>query len=266
MNVTGVMKSIQGKRPFQQDRCGFMQIKDNAFLVVADGNGGTGGCELANTAVKSVISECCLRFSEKENARITSADSLEKIGLEIVDRAAKEVMCVKKANNWDRAGTTITLLTLNNKFVAVFWLGDSPAYIYRRGAVENLITPHTLAEELIKNGQSRESVKQQKSIQSILTQCAGHEPYKPEAKVIENELPCFVMAGSDGLSGFLDEEAILTVVQENLFSSVPLQEICDALVARSYLHGSDDNITLVMAKYYKNAGTNLEKKLDMMHD
>jgi len=257
MRIAIGANSIKGKREIQQDNFGFMQVDDIAFFVICDGNGGIGGGELSRIAVNSAIS-AFLEFFKAEETTVVPEGYIKAEGLKVIRKAIMEVMFEKSCREYDKAGTTITVIILTPYYIGTFWVGDSPACLYRQGKIEQLIIPHTLAEELIKNhGQSRELISQQPSVNSVITRCAGHLPCEPEANIKETPDSCFIIAGSDGLFGFLENEEIVRIMQAN----VDTQKVVDELVRQSYANGSDDNITVVAARYSRECKDKLNNRL-----
>lgn len=232
--------SVKGLREVQQDRFGFIVHDDKAALVVADGNGGAGGGELAEVAVKSALAELSFRFSNRIS--IDSEKSLESLGIETLNLTANRVMWVKNSfDEWEGAGSTITCIIITPSLVGTFWIGDSPAAIYQSGILTRLTWPvHTLAEMLIEQGQSREELENQPRLNSILTRCLGHDSAEPSSKIVRVTGEALVMAGSDGVFGYLKDKDLSAMLQPG-FSEALSEEI----VNQSLNNGSDDNCTIL---------------------
>lgn len=240
--------SVKGLRPIQQDRYGFIQIKDELLInVIADGNGGEGGGELAEYAIRSTISKLCHEISQGRHSEITSEDYLKALGMDTLHYASRQIMKYKISHeNWTNAGTTITLILITKKFVGTFWIGDSCAYLYQNGCLIKLTSPvHTIAEMLIENGETREISQKQPGLNSILTRCAGHDSCEPDSMIIESPETYIVMAGSDGVFGYLSEAEIVKVIREKSLTSLDVQEFSDDMIQLSLKNGSDDNCTLI---------------------
>ena len=101
--------------------------------------------------------------------------------------------------------------------------------------------------DLIKNGESRDIINKQPSLNSILTKCVGHQSCVPDSKIIEITKPCIVLAGSDGVFGFLPEEKLKQIIKAKFTVNSDLQEIADEIVKLSMEYGSDDNVTAVLS-------------------
>ena len=233
--------SEKGLRESQQDRYAYIQVNDAVILGVADGNGGYGGDELAESVLKSAISYGCWYLSQNRN--ICNKDELKKLGLNSIKSATKEAMRLKESrNDWTEAGTTITFVIATPIFIGVFWVGDSPAYLFNRGKLKQLTKPHTLFEMLLKEGTSREALEQQPSLNSVLVRCVGHTECKPDFVMLPYEQETIVFVGSDGVFGFLSEQEICDILQNSNFYDIPKQFVQKALG-----NGSNDNLSVVVS-------------------
>lgn len=120
----------QGLRDYQQDCFACCTINNLSLLIIADGNGGDGGFELAKTACKSLVSIFSFDLAQGKQQTIETEEQLNEIGLNAINKTARQVRVVKDQNEWQDAGTTITLVVVTGKYVGTFWIGDSPAYVY----------------------------------------------------------------------------------------------------------------------------------------
>ncbi len=248
MKIRTAACSEIGLRDTQQDRYCHFYIDNKTVLVVDDGNGGEGGDMIAEAAIMSVCSELCFKLSQCKKGVMTE-DQLKELGINAINNAAVHVLNLKKSHQeWNGAGTTLTILIATEDKIACFWVGDSCAYIFQDDEFIKLTSPvHTLAEDLIKGGESKEIIAKQPSLNNILTNCVGHEPCVPDSKIIEITKPCIALAGSDGVFGFLPEEKLKEIIKAKFTVNYELQDLTDEIVKLSLENGSDDNVTLVLS-------------------
>jgi PPM family protein phosphatase len=246
--VTAACTDI-GKREIQQDSYGQTYDKDITALLVTDGNGGLGGGELAKSVVISADKNLRHKSSCGLRRRIESKDQLKSLGIETLNKAAEHVKSLKECNQeWNNAGTTATLVIITPNHVGCFWVGDSCAYMYQVGDLIKLTSPiHTLAEEMIKNGESKDILEKQPFLNSILTRCVGHESHNPDSVIVDITNPFLLIVGSDGVFGILDESEIKKIIHSTLSPDFNIQKIADEIVKRSLEQGSDDNVTVIVS-------------------
>ncbi len=245
MRFLSAAKSIKGLRDVQQDDYHYRIIGNKAISAVTDGNCGDGGKELAE-AMSNEIPKQCHKLSQGKHKNIKSEEQLKAFGIEVLNRAAKHVMKLKKSHkDWSEAGTTATLIIITQGMLGCFWIGDSCAYVFD-GELTKLTSPvHTLAEEMIKNGEPKDIIERQPSLNSILTRCVGHESCTPDSKIVKLDKPSVIVVCSDGVSGYLTEKELCQIIENNFFTYYELQDLSDEIVKRSFDNGSDDNITVI---------------------
>ena len=241
MKIISAGKTEKGLREQNQDYWRKLSLEDITILVTADGNGGAGGKQLAKIAVETSISYLCLALCQG-----FTEERLKELGLSAIGESTKQVAKAKELNEWPEAGTTMTLVMLSQKFLYLFWVGDSLCYLFD-GSLKLLSNPHNLAEMLIEKGQTRESVEAQPSLKSVLTRCLGHDSCEPDVKVIELSPPYYcVMLGSDGVFNSVAERSLEEMAKARLID-FDAEKLCDDVIQTALSNGSDDNCTLVVA-------------------
>lgn len=232
----------KGLRKVNQDRCAEFNLKGIKTMVICDGNGGHGGEVVADYAAKSLVEEVLYGLSRLKQV---SLKKLQYIGKKAISRTAEDISNLKfLCPNLSSCGTTLTLVFIRKSTVITFWVGDSPAMLYRNGKIVKLANPpHTLAEKLISEGISRESIEQQSSLASSLTRCIGFKDTEPSMNVVTSKPPFSVVVASDGID-YIPENKLNDIFSEtHLIECLPGKIIVSALE-----HGSSDNITVVATK------------------
>ena len=141
-------------------------------------------------------------------------------------------------------GTTLTLAVITGLVLYVAHVGDSRCYLMRNGALHQLTSDHTVANQIARLGGNVSDAAQ---LNHILWNClGGGDGTFPQPEVLKHDLEpgdCVFLC-TDGLTNELDNETILA----QLARSGPSHEICANLVALANEHGGQDNITAVLAK------------------
>jgi len=141
-------------------------------------------------------------------------------------------------------GTTAVGLILRGREFAVGWVGDSRAYIHRRGGLFQLTVDHTHVQDLIDEGILSPADAVDHPMSHVLTRALGVAP-EVQVDIIKDEVEPgdrFLLC-SDGLSGPLSVEEIRV-----LLGVEDPQAAADALIARAYDRGAPDNVTAIVVE------------------
>ena len=234
--------STTGLRAVNQDRYAEFNINGVKTMILCDGNGGHGGETIAESAVKTAAGEVLYGLSRIKKITLKK---LQHIGKEAIKKTAEDIKSLKLlCTNLSSCGTTLTLVFVHNFTVITLWVGDSPGILFKNGRLTKLVEPpHTLAEMLIAQGESRESIEKQPALSSTLTRCIGFKNTEPNMSVKTCKQPFTVIIASDGID-YIPESGL-----EDIFNDVHLTECLPGKIIISALeNGSTDNITVVATK------------------
>jgi protein phosphatase len=213
------------------------KLLDSATLfAVADGMGGhVGGDVAARTAIEALAQ----RFNTQP-----SADGL--------------VRAVRDANTavWEKStadpdlrgmGTTMTAIGLVNAgdadHLVLANVGDSRAYRFRQGALEQLTHDHSVAEELVARGELTQAQAEIHPHRHILTRALGVGPdVEVDVWEVVPRQGDRLLLCSDGLTNELSAAAITEVLD----ADGDPQAAADDLVRQANVAGGNDNITVVV--------------------
>lgn len=214
-------------------------IKEPLF-VVADGMGGHRGGDVASTLALETIG---------------SAASTEATPRALVDEIKRANRTVLERGESDRdlrgMGTTLTGVLTEDAKAHVVHVGDSRAYLFRDGALQQLTEDHTLVQRMVREGRLTEDEAAQHPQRSILTRALGVDEDIPV-----DELSLDIHPGdrlllcTDGLTNMLERDRI----QEILESERDPQSVCDKMVDAANRAGGDDNITVIVLDFDEGGG------------
>lgn len=140
-------------------------------------------------------------------------------------------------------GTTLTAATARGSALTLAQVGDSRAYLWRRGVLRQVTEDHSLVAEMIKRGQLTPEQASVHPHRSIITRALGTEPsVTPDIFDLPLEDGDRVLLCSDGLSGMVPEKEL----ERLLAAGDDPQGVADALVAAALRHGGEDNVTAVL--------------------
>lgn len=233
----------QGNRSYQEDR--FLILTDEVngkpftLLAVADG---MGGHNAGDVAANIVIARLESFFNTIKN---DLPEDLNKLKAKAVEAILDANSLIKKDGLSDKRkssmGTTLVMSIIVSEKAIFFNAGDSRGYLFDDYYIEQITKDHTAIQQAIDKGYDISSL----SIGSnVLVNCLDGS-----ADVEVDVFPALdgfdvsekgLMLCSDGVSGFLNEDEILEVLNK------PTQDYARALVSKAYSAGSDDNLTAIV--------------------
>ena len=141
-------------------------------------------------------------------------------------------------------GTTTTLALVLDGEAFIAQVGDSRAYLVRKGTAKQLTKDQSFVQRLIDAGRMTQKEAAQSEHRNIILQALG-----PEEKVVTDLYRCklenddFLVLCSDGLSNQVSPEDIARITR----TGRP-EEICEALIEEAMHTGAPDNVTVITAR------------------
>jgi PPM family protein phosphatase len=212
--------------------------EDNAFaraplFAVADGMGGARAGEVASAEVVKIL-----------DAGMPDGVPPES-GLAELTREANHRIHQMATSDPDRAGmgTTLTAAYVGNDEVAFAHVGDSRAYRFRDGKLEQLTNDHSLVGELVRRGKLTEEQAEEHPQRSVITRALGPEAAVEVDSFSKDARPGDVfLLCSDGLTSMVPVKTIEDIVRE----ADSLDAAARRLVDTANENGGRDNITVVL--------------------
>ena len=140
-------------------------------------------------------------------------------------------------------GTTLVALLIYDAHLACIWAGDSRAYRWRNGVLEQLTTDHSLVQTMIARGDIDAHERHRHPQAHVITRAIGTFPAIELDKTFSMVLPGdkFLIC-SDGLSNCIPNEALA----DELAAPVELSQQADALLRAAMETDAADNISFVL--------------------
>lgn len=232
-------KSDIGKvRQSNQDAFFAAEIENNAvFAIVCDGMGGANAGNVASETAVKVISEYIMR-SYRANVDTDSTkkmlkNAIESANIEIYDMAVKNP-------ELKGMGTTVVIAIAEKDKAVIAHVGDSRAYIAGEKLCQ-LTRDHSVVQTLIESGKITAEDARVHPRKNVITRALGVEEnvIADFAEVTLNSDEKLLLC-TDGLSSFVDEETIYSILKNNASSSA------EKLVEQANQNGGGDNITVVI--------------------
>ena len=204
-------------------------------LAVFDGMGGAQyGEEASGEAAKALDKYLKAIIQEKV-----------ELNIEMLIRRINNSVCKAARNLSSNSGSTIVLALISDNKMKVVNVGDSRAYLYRKGTLKQLSVDHNEAA-MFKQLNIPDTIENSKN---ILTQSLGIEEkdfvLEPAiTEIIELKTNDTILLCSDGLCGFVEDKDILEILD----STHSEKEMAEQLIEKALAAGGKDNITVVLAK------------------
>jgi len=211
------------------------------LYAVADGMGGHRGGEVASSYALEIIGD---RARAREDGRKSSdGGSLARL-VEDIEEANQRVLARGDADHDLRGmGTTLTAFVLEDGHGHLAHVGDSRAYLYREGALQQLTEDHTLVQRMVREGKLSPEEAGRHPHRSMLTQALGvDEDVSLDELTLDLHPGDRLLLCSDGLTSMLDAEDLALILGEE---SDP-EAACALLIDAANEAGGDDNITVVI--------------------
>ena len=175
-------------------------------FVVADGMGGAQAGEVASQIAVEAFEH-----------GLPSTGTPEQRLAEIVREANRRIHEVSRLEH-ERAGmgTTLTAAYVDDRQVAIAHVGDSRAYLFRKGELKRLTRDHSLVGELVRQGKLTEEQAEEHPQRSIITRALGPEPaVEVDTWTYPASSGDVLLLCSDGLTSMISEEEISGILADS---------------------------------------------------
>ena len=243
MNLYG-NTDIGKKREENQDCFGYISLPCGiTVLAVCDGMGGAlGGGTASKLALDGFLSAC------RRDLKAGLADAQIRSILSAAVNEANGIVYRAALANEDLKGMGTTLVgamipeTEGSLFIIN--AGDSRAYMWCNGCLEQLSHDHSYVQFLIDKGDITPEEAETHPDRHVIMRAIGiAESARPDIDKFEVNEPYSILLCSDGLSGKVNNLGI----SEEMRSSRPVNEKVDRLIALANENG-DDNITVLISE------------------
>jgi PPM family protein phosphatase len=205
------------------------------LFAVADGMGGAQAGELASRLAAAAIEEGGLAMQGEEGV----AGVVRTANARIFEHSVRDP-------NAAGMGTTATVALVDEdaETATLAHVGDSRAYRYRDGVLEQLTTDHSLVGELVRSGRLTEDEAAVHPHRSVITRALGTEAdVDVDTLTVDLRAGDLVLLCSDGLSAMVSGDEIVRLIE--VARSDP-HDAAEALIAAANAAGGEDNVTVVL--------------------
>ena len=237
------LTDVGRKRPHNEDNMAYVIPKDGqvmakkgALFIVADGMGGHAAGEVASEIAVDTVSSIYYQ-DENDDLALSLMNAIKRANALIHQRAAENMLR-------SGMGTTCVSAVLRGDIAYVANVGDSRAYLVRKGQAKQVSQDHSWVEEQVRAGLLTKDQARSHAQRNVITRSLGTQA-DVEVDVFSEVLEegDTLILCSDGLSGSIGEDDLRAIVNQY----VP-QESVYHLVERANENGGPDNITAIVVR------------------
>lgn len=218
------------------------------LAILADGMGGYAAGEIASRlAVDEIRAELESALPHLDvNSKLLAGEALAEDLRFAAQRANTSILnSAKKEPDYEGMGATLVIAVMTLGRIFIGHLGDSRAYRFRAGRLEQLTRDHCWVDEQISQGALEIDALLDTRFKNIVTRALGID-VEIDLEVHDHEaLPDDVfLLCSDGLSDMLDDGQIEALLAGN--DNLPAK--INQLIDRANKNGGKDNISVVLMR------------------
>ena len=224
---TGACSDVGQIRQSNEDA---LLLSDPVFAV-ADGMGGARAGEVASAMAVAALHGL-------EGGEQALADAIEDVNLRIHNASQNDPSLLGM-------GTTITAAMLDGDALVVGHVGDSRAYLFRSGRLQQLTDDHSLVGELVRRGTLTPAEAERHPQRSVITRALGAEGRVDiDVLRVAIEADDLILLCSDGLTGMVSDPEITRILR----GGGSLEQLSQQLVTAANGAGGEDNVTAVLLR------------------
>jgi protein phosphatase len=221
------------------------------LFAVADGMGGAQAGEVASKLAAAAL-------EDTDHGQLRGAEGV--VGL-IQDANRRVYERAHEDPSASGMGTTMTVALVEDGHVVIGHVGDSRAYLFRDGSLEQLTDDHSLVNELMKSGKLSPEEAETHPQRSVITRALGTDPdVDVDTFTIDVREGDLFLLCSDGLTSMIGDSAILEIVERH---RQDLDRAARALVQEANRGGGEDNITVVAFEIAAGGADDVEQTMKM---
>jgi PPM family protein phosphatase len=222
------------------------------LAVLADGMGGYNAGEVASGMLTSFIGTELGRWLREAGPQAGDADVRRAMDI-CVDNANRAIFNAANSNpQYAGMGTTLVMAAFRDTQLLVGHVGDSRAYRWRGGRLQQITRDHSLLQEQIDAGLITPEQAAFSANKNLVTRAVGVEDtVLLETHAHDVQPGDLYLLCSDGLSDMLHDA---TIAQILLAANGTLDEACRTLVDAANDAGGRDNISVILIRSH-GAGT-----------
>lgn len=228
-------------REENQDRVIVYAYGENILAAVFDGMGG----ERAGEEASRIAEEEFITHFNKAYREDMDAHALRNLLISSISAANSVIYTTARINYKNFGmGTTCVAAFIDKKGISIVNVGDSRAYYYKNGELQQITNDHTVVNMLLEHGRISPSEIATHPQRHMLTRAVGVEKtVRPDFFRIDNLGEDYtLLLCSDGLSGYCGNAEIAHVLEQQISA----QEKTDQFIELAINKGGRDNVSVAV--------------------
>ena len=228
----------------------FLLDVEAGLFIVADGMGGHASGEVASAISVETVCDILLGEEDPDETRLESVsiddeDALRERMRYAMNQASVRIRKTALENpSHTGMGTTLTIILIEDDTAHFGHVGDSRLYLLRNGELKRLTRDHTVVQQEIDAGRLTPELARIVPHKNILTQSIGyHGPVEPDIATRPTSPGDIFLLCSDGLTDPLDDKQL-----QQICLDTPFEDLAEELVQQALTNGTEDNVTVVVAR------------------
>lgn len=223
----------------------FLVAPELNLFVVADGMGGHKGGETASALAIKSINEYFLNIAPPQ----TQLPPAKKL-TEAIESANNAIQAHGRAEpSLAGMGTTATALYFANGRLYLGQVGDSRAYLIHPQRIWQITRDHSLVQEKLRAGLITRAQLKTDRMKNVITRSVGFEvDVEVDLYNMQTHSGDVFVLCSDGLTGMVEDQQILSIVEDCVFGKNDVQAAAQKLIDAANRNGGDDNVTAIVIR------------------
>ncbi len=230
----------------------FVVLKEYDLYVVADGMGGHRAGDVASKLATETISEFFRSTANDDvtwpfhfDANLSEEENRLLTGIRVANRQIFERST--RSREFHGMGTTVVGAMFSSRKGRMYigHVGDSRCYRIRGGQIQQLTRDHSLFNDYLLAMPDLTEEQRRELPKNVITRALGmQDQVAVDLQNDESQAGDVYVLCSDGLSGMVTDEEILSIVQTA--APTNMQEAPRKLIERANERGGEDNVTAVV--------------------
>lgn len=210
------------------------------LYIVADGMGGHKAGEIASGYSVEIFTDFIKSRTEEEINADNLLDTIVE-GIQLCNTKLYEKS--KESESFEGMGTTFTCAAVEKDTLYIAHVGDSRAYMCRKGELKQLTRDHSFVMEMVKQGKLTLEEAHNHPNRNVITRAVGSEKTILVDTVIEKLEPeDKILLCSDGLTNMVSDTQIAEILNKN----EDLETETEKLIDTANNMGGIDNISAII--------------------